>query len=74
MVSINDAEEPKDVEDDDEEEEEEPRQSVWLEPCLPDWLKGNVLDEFYIKVSLVLLPIDLIYSKDTLAQALFVVR
>lgn len=48
------------------------RKSKWVEPCIPEWLKDCVLDEFFIKISLVLLAMDLMAAKDTIVPSMLV--
>ncbi|EFA74972.1 hypothetical protein PPL_12006 [Heterostelium album PN500] len=46
--------------------------SIWTEDCIPRWLKCVLLDEYFIKVSLVLLAMDLLKVKDVFVPSIIV--
>jgi len=46
--------------------------SLWVSDCIPSWLKNMIHDEYYIKISLVLLAMDFIAAREMLIPAMLV--
>jgi len=50
----------------------ETKKALWMDNCIPSWLNQLLIDEYYIKISLVLLALDFGSSGSILGKSLIV--